>query len=224
MNRGYIKLWRKVGDSKLYRHHKAWTVWTYLLLNATHQEYDLCTGREIVHLKPGQIVIGRNKLAKELAMSPQNIRTCLQLLKNDQKITIKPTNRFSLVTIVNWGFYQGDNPKPTNRLTSDQPATNQQPTTEQEHKNKEHRAGAPKKKATAAPAEFPITDKMQAFATKHGINGNIQTITDHFLDFHRAKGSTFKDWTAAWRTWVRNEVKFGGSGKQDDGFSKWGIV
>lgn len=29
-----------------------------------------------------------------------------------------------------------------------------------------------------------------------------------FTDFHRAKGSTFKDWNAALRTWLRNAKKF----------------
>ena len=31
---------------------------------------------------------------------------------------------------------------------------------------------------------------------------------DQFCDHHTAKGSIFKDWTAAWRTWCRNALKY----------------
>lgn len=30
-----------------------------------------------------------------------------------------------------------------------------------------------------------------------------------FIDYHTARGSTMKDWRAAWRTWMRNATKFG---------------
>ncbi|HZM36547.1 MAG TPA: hypothetical protein VFC18_18945 [Burkholderiales bacterium] len=32
--------------------------------------------------------------------------------------------------------------------------------------------------------------------------------TEHFLDHHKAKGSRFSDWNAAWRTWMRKVVEF----------------
>lgn len=31
---------------------------------------------------------------------------------------------------------------------------------------------------------------------------------DRFKDYHLAKGSTFKDWDAAWRTWLNNSARF----------------
>jgi hypothetical protein len=34
-------------------------------------------------------------------------------------------------------------------------------------------------------------------------NASVQKETSTFEDWHRAKGSTFKDWKAAWRTWMR---------------------
>lgn len=32
--------------------------------------------------------------------------------------------------------------------------------------------------------------------------------TEQFLDHHRAKGTAFRDWTAAWRTWMRRSRSF----------------
>lgn len=67
---------------------------------------------------------------------------------------------------------------------------------------------APKKITTVAPENFDLTPELVTWAQAQGCNGNLQAITDSFLDHHRAKGSKFIDWVAAWRTWVRNEVKF----------------
>ena len=65
-----------------------------------------------------------------------------------------------------------------------------------------------RKRATRAPAQFSITDKMRDWYRQKKIPGDIDTNTEHFLDHHRAKGSKFIDWVAAWRTWMNNEQKF----------------
>lgn len=62
--------------------------------------------------------------------------------------------------------------------------------------------------ATPVPDHLPITDPMKDLARRLGFTGDLTTLTENFLDHHRAKGSRFIDWTAAWRTWLRNEIKF----------------
>ena len=39
--------------------------------------------------------------------------------------------------------------------------------------------------------------------------------SDQFKDYHISKGSSFKCWDAAWRTWLRNSLKFN-SNKSDN--------
>lgn len=136
MNRGYVKLWRKAFDNGLHRNHKAWALFTWIIGNVTHKEIDYIAGNQKIRLRAGQIVTGRKRLAEEMAMSVQNIRTCLELLKNIGFLTIKPTNKYSVLTVVNWASYQSDDCKVTNKPTGNQPATNQQLTTKQEQKNK----------------------------------------------------------------------------------------
>ena len=58
------------------------------------------------HIKPGQVVCGRKQLAKDLGLSESTIRTALKHLKSTNEITIKSTNKFSIITIENWGKYQ----------------------------------------------------------------------------------------------------------------------
>jgi hypothetical protein len=66
-----------------------------------------------------------------------------------------------------------------------------------------------KKLATATPPEFVITEPMWSWARDQGLpDGRVEPETAKFLDHHRAKGTTFKDWDAAWRTWMRKAVEF----------------
>lgn len=73
--------------------------------------------------------------------------------------------------------------------------------------NGKHRE--PRKAATAVPAEFVISEPMWSWAQEQGVpDARVEHETAKFLDHHRAKGSTFKDWDAAWRTWMRKSVEF----------------
>lgn len=59
-------------------------------------------------------------------------------------------------------------------------------------------------RATKAPDVFPPTDSMRAWIADHGIpSQQAKAETEAFLDWHRSKGSTFIDWQAAWRNWMR---------------------
>ncbi len=47
------------------------------------------------------------------------------------------------------------------------------------------------------------------FAVEIGIRKvDVRQVFDQFSDHHAAKGSVMADWTAAWRTWCRNEITF----------------
>jgi hypothetical protein len=49
---------------------------------------------------------------------------------------------------------------------------------------------------------------MRSWAQEHVPGVNVERETEQFLDYHRAKGTVFKDWTAAWRKWMRNAATF----------------
>ncbi len=68
-----------------------------------------------------------------------------------------------------------------------------------------------RKRASQAPDDFTITDPMRQWATEKAAGVDLDRETERFLDHHRAKGSTFKDWTAAWRTWMSRATQYGAS-------------
>jgi Helix-turn-helix domain len=69
--------------------------------------------------------------------------------------------------------------------------------------------GRPPKHLTLAPEDFIVSEEMVRWAETQGIlRQDILFETDQFVDWHRAKGTKFEDWVAAWRKWMRNAVKF----------------
>lgn len=143
MHRGYVKLWRCVEDTGLMGQPSAFYLYTYLLLKATHKPKSFVVGGAVFDLQPGQVIVGRNKLADDTGLSVQQIRTALELLKKLSIISCKVTNKCTVISINNWDTYQNQQPAPNQqdnqqvnqRLTNDQPAPNQHLTTIQEYKN-----------------------------------------------------------------------------------------
>jgi len=67
---------------------------------------------------------------------------------------------------------------------------------------------------SAVPDDFEVSDDMAQWAVNLGVQPDaLKAQTEKFLDHHRAKGSRFRDWPAAWRTWMRNAVEFARPGR-----------
>jgi len=127
MNRGYVKLWRKSLDGGWLQNPELWTFWTWCLLKASHKVIVVRVGFQEITLEPGQFVFGRLKASKELKMSERKIRSCIDFLRKAENLTIKTTNKFSIITILNWPTYQADESK--NGQQNGQPATSKRPQT-----------------------------------------------------------------------------------------------
>ncbi len=108
MNQGYVKLWRRSLDAGWVRNHKLWAFWTYCLMKASHKEYDAIVGLQVVHLMPGQFIFGLRVASEETGLTIREIRTILEFLEKAGNVTRKTTNKFSIITIVNWNTYQNE--------------------------------------------------------------------------------------------------------------------
>jgi uncharacterized protein YdaU (DUF1376 family) len=62
------------------------------------------------------------------------------------------------------------------------------------------------KRTTSFPEGYQPNQSHKDLASSLGVN--LREAFPAFRDFHQSKGSTFKDWDAALRTWLRHERKF----------------
>jgi hypothetical protein len=215
MQRGYIKLWRKSLESNTWNNQNVWRLWCWCLMKASYKRYKCLIGLQEIELMPGQFIFGRKKCSIETGLSEQIVRSCLQTLKSTSNLTIKTTNKFSIITIINWDTYQVDetefNQQITNNLTNNQPTNNQQITTYKNIKNvknlKEDNISA--KRRHKIPPDFELNEKLYSIASSHGLNGDrVKFVFEHFKAHHESRGTTMLDWNKAWLTWVINDKKF----------------
>jgi hypothetical protein len=66
-----------------------------------------------------------------------------------------------------------------------------------------------KKRATALPSDFGLSDDRKIYAESKLQNVDAVELLAAFRDYHTKEGTTSKDWDASWRTYVRNGIKFG---------------
>lgn len=61
-------------------------------------------------------------------------------------------------------------------------------------------------RATQLPDDFVLTDQLVKYAELKHVDWNTEF--ESFKNWHTAKGSTYKNWDAAWRTWIDKAAKF----------------
>lgn len=110
MNRGYIKLWRKSKDSGFLGNADVWQLLSWCLLTATHRARRQIVGKQLVDLRPGQLIFGRISVAKELNSTEKKIRNALKLLENADFLSVQRASKYSIITVVNWQCYQEEGP------------------------------------------------------------------------------------------------------------------
>jgi DNA-binding Lrp family transcriptional regulator len=110
MNRGYIRLWRKLLESILFLNEGLLKILIWCLLRANHKEtfVQVKTGRGIseVKLMPGTFLFGRESAAKELHMSPSTVWKRILKLKKLDFLNIESNSHYSIIYIINWSIYQ----------------------------------------------------------------------------------------------------------------------
>ena len=125
-----------------------------LLMRANHKK----TMWRKEKIEAGQLLTGRIQLSEWTGLSQQKIRTALKDLEDSHEITIKKTNKYSIITITNWLTYQVDNQQITNK----QPSNNHQITTSKNVKNKKNEKKKP----------FLTDDKFEELWTLYGKVGS----------------------------------------------------
>lgn len=115
ISKGWISLYKKFTHWEWYKNINVKTLFIHLLLKASYKD----TEWNGIEVKRGQVITSRQHLAEETGLTEQQVRTSIKKLQSTNEITIKPTNKYSLITIEKYGFYQTDNIKSTNEITNE---------------------------------------------------------------------------------------------------------
>jgi len=185
---GWIKLHRQIMEWEWYKDGNTYRLFTHLLMSANRKD-----GKWKGHsINRGQLITGRLQLAEELGLSERNIRTALKHLETTSEITIKPTNKFSLITLINYDFYQGNGiecDQQTDQQADSQP-TNNRPASD--HKQEDKKIRIKEVKNYIPLGEFDLVKlEQKQFDKLVEVNGE-STTWDEIENLHNYIGSTGK--------------------------------
>lgn len=105
MDGGFVKLYRKIVDWEWYKDQNTKALFLHLMIRANWGVQNF-RGDTIYC---GQLVTSIRSLADETGLSVQEVRTAISHLKATHEIEVDATHKYTLITVVNWRFYQKEN-------------------------------------------------------------------------------------------------------------------
>lgn len=127
---GWIKLHRKLLSWEWYSNLNVRVTFLHLLLMANFED-KMWQGTLI---KRGSFITSYKNLSKQIGISEMQIRSALKKLILTNEITIKTTNKYTVVSIVSYDLYQTDNKQNNKQQTNKKQTSNKQITTTKESK------------------------------------------------------------------------------------------
>lgn len=142
-SQGWITLHRELTQKPIWLNStpEQKTILITLLLMVNHEEKAWEWKGQKYTVQPGQMITSLNSIVEKCGkgITTQNVRTALKRFEKMEFLTNKSTKQSRLITIVNWGKYQGAESKPNkgpnNQLTNDQQRPNNQLTTNNNDNN-----------------------------------------------------------------------------------------
>lgn len=196
---GFICLYRQITQWEWYKNPNTFRLFIHLLLMANYAD-----GRfEGEIIKRGEFVTSLPSLADQTSLTIQQARTALDHLKSTGEITDRKTNRYRVITIVNYDRYQIDNRQNNRPSTGEQQADQQQYKKDKNNKNNV----IPLSRNKESKFTPPTADDVRKYCEEimiYGFNAEM------FIDYYESRGwmigkNKMKSWKAAVRTWLRRD-------------------
>lgn len=213
----WIKLYRELLDSPIFQDAELLKVWMWILLKANYKKRKSIFNKQVIELKPGQLIVGRKSAASKLNISESKFYRAMKTLQKLGSIEQQTNSMFTVVTVCNWEVFQDSDcfcEQETEQPTNSQRTANEQPAnTPKEGKESKNSKNLLEKENT--PTEWkrkrfipPTVDEVLAYCLERG-NGIDAA---HFVDHYTAIGwrigkQNMKDWKAAVRTWEKNNAE-----------------
>ncbi|HHD6511769.1 TPA: DnaD domain protein [Staphylococcus aureus] len=139
---GWISIDRSIQNHWLFKEKRTFSkfeAWIYLLMEANHSKAKVPIGNQIVTVERGQRLTSILTLSDLFNWSRFKVKTFLDLLESDGMLEVKTTSKYTLITIVNYDFYQSEQGRNQHqndiKPTSKQRQSNINPTSKQHQTN-----------------------------------------------------------------------------------------
>ena len=106
-NTGWVRLWRGQFDSWVSK--KPFCdgyAWCYLYATANHKAGTVNFRNEYIKIERGQFLTSKLQLQKRFSWTYRHVENFLKALQNDEMITYRTVNRYTIINIVNYERFQ----------------------------------------------------------------------------------------------------------------------
>jgi len=135
-NKGYIKLYRRTLENPIVTNDNDYfRVWVTLLLMANHSDKKMMFGKDVIKVHSGELITGRDELAKKCNVSSSKVERILKKLKSGQQIEQRTCSYGRLISILNWNLYQQSEQQSGQQVNNEWTTSEQQVDTNKNDKN-----------------------------------------------------------------------------------------
>ena len=209
MSDEWITIRREVLNPERYESDNVFRLFLYFINHASTRPKTV----KGVRLERGQLLVTRKAVCEATKMTERNYRTAISILSDnqrttnerpttDQRVTIKTTNKFSIITICCFDDYviNNDNNRPSERPTTDQRTTNNRPANDQQPSNPPNQPknppNLPKEKESekenlspTPPIKEKVKEKEKA-APQYSLRNKSEKETNSLRSFGKEKEET----------------------------------
>jgi len=95
-------------DNPVFSKSAYFHLWATILLHANFSEKKIIVNNETITIKKGQFLTSLNRLAEKTRINRATVNRILKWLKNETMIETQTTNKFTLITVLNYEDYQNN--------------------------------------------------------------------------------------------------------------------
>lgn len=209
---GWIKLYRKLTEWGWYHDVNTRITFIHLLLTVNHKD-KMYEGKLI---KRGSRLVSNKKLAEEIGLTENELRTAIKHLELTGEINKQSTSRNTLITVVNYDCYQAASQTDNEQITSNSQTDNEQITTNKNEKNDKNlkneriqaRAYTQNSNFKSSYGEFKnvlLTDDEYSLLIEQF--GNPEQLIKRLDEYKEQSGKQYNSDYMAIRKWVVEAVK-----------------
>ena len=198
VNEGYIKLYRKALDNPIIcKDSDYFSVWIYLLLSATHDEYDVFFKNNRITLNAGQLITGRKTIAEKFNIDESKVQRILKYFEKQHQIEQQTSTKNRLISIVNWNEYQTSRHQIEQQVNNKRTTSEQQVNTNKNVKNVKNERNNNKVN--------PTLDEIESYIQEKSLNVSAKQFYDYFTEGNwiDSNGNKVKNWKQKLLTWDR---------------------
>jgi len=202
---GYVHLHRRILGHPAFRNDGEAMAFAWMIIRASWQDVRVRYKERMIELKRGQLAISTRDMAAAMDRDKAWIERLWKRLKTDAMIETAVETGVTVVTICNYDEFQS--PRDTSETVGE--ASRKTRARQGQDTEQGREKGKKDSPPTRLPADFdPVLTEAARTVVDAWPPGMLERELAQFKDRATARGETYRDWQAAFRTWIGNADKW----------------